>query len=133
VQGELKVTLVSGVFRGGAAHAVSSLVVVFSLSLSFSNCHDLDRQDILTVPTSSHEVYVQRSSCQSRLRNGDCQLRPATADSVRLVLKVGRVAIISRGIYAGKKVRLNSPRDPFMTQNDTLAQSTSAAHAHRKS
>ncbi|KAI4841123.1 hypothetical protein E4T45_09485 [Aureobasidium sp. EXF-8846] len=35
----------------------------------------------------------------------------STADSVRLVLKVGRVAIISRGRYAGKKVVIIQPVD----------------------
>ncbi|KAI4823184.1 hypothetical protein E4T44_10124 [Aureobasidium sp. EXF-8845] len=35
----------------------------------------------------------------------------STADTVRLVLKVGRVAIISRGRYAGKKVVIIQPVD----------------------
>jgi hypothetical protein len=35
-------------------------------------------------------------------------------------LKVGRVAIITRGRYAGKKVRISSPRANWFGANKTM-------------
>ncbi|KAK8206599.1 60S ribosomal protein L27B [Zalaria obscura] len=64
---------------------------------------------LLTLQHSNNEVYVSSPSSTSRIHTDSHSREPKERNTY--VLKTGRVAIISRGRYAGKKVVIIQPMD----------------------